>query len=109
MNQCSDEVQKEFAKSTEELGESSMVGSPIVPPRSVGCLTPIPRCYDTENFFDMKNQIEDLIHRGHLSRYVRKLCKPSPHPKGPVEKQIDVIIGGPTSGGDNCSVRKAYA
>ncbi|RRT73546.1 hypothetical protein B296_00013037 [Ensete ventricosum] len=65
--------------------------------------------HDTEECHDLKNQIKDLIRRGHLDRYIRKLCEPSPHPKGPIEKQIDIIIGSPTSGGDTSSARKAYA
>ncbi|RWW49805.1 hypothetical protein BHE74_00043980 [Ensete ventricosum] len=44
--------------------------------------------HDMKECYDLKNQIEDLIHRGHLSRYIRKFCKPSLHPKGLVEKQI---------------------
>ncbi|RWW70826.1 hypothetical protein BHE74_00021467 [Ensete ventricosum] len=53
--------------------------------------------------------IEDLIHRGHLDRYIRKPCKSSLHLKGLMKRQIDVIIGGPATGGDNSSARKAYA
>ncbi|RZR79439.1 hypothetical protein BHM03_00005150, partial [Ensete ventricosum] len=54
----------------------------------------------------------------HLRRYVRDQSSfldgrsprdQSPRPKGPVEKQIDIIIGGPTLGGDSSSARKAYA
>ncbi|RRT62545.1 hypothetical protein B296_00026841 [Ensete ventricosum] len=65
--------------------------------------------HNTEECYDLKNQIEDLNCRGHLSRHVRRSREPSLHPNGPVEKQINVIIGGPTSGGDNPSACKAYA
>ncbi|RZR71387.1 hypothetical protein BHM03_00004892 [Ensete ventricosum] len=74
--------------------------------------------HDTEEYRDLQSQIEELIRQGHLRRYVRDQSSfpdsrpprdPSPQPKGPVEKQIDVIIGGTTSGSDSSSTRKADA
>ncbi|RZS03992.1 hypothetical protein BHM03_00034254 [Ensete ventricosum] len=51
-------------------------------------------CHDMEECHDLQYQIEDLIRHGHLR---------------PIEKQIDVIFGGPASGGDRSSARKVYA
>ncbi|RWV83851.1 hypothetical protein GW17_00054487 [Ensete ventricosum] len=48
--------------------------------------------HDVKEGYDLKNQIEYLSHREHLDRYMRKSHKPSPQPKGPDKKQIDVIV-----------------
>ncbi|RZR91169.1 hypothetical protein BHM03_00019233 [Ensete ventricosum] len=69
--------------------------------------------HDIEECHDLKNQIEDLIHQGYLDCYVREPHQasndPSPQPKGPIEKQIDIIGGRLTSGGDSSSAQKVYA
>ncbi|RRT48188.1 hypothetical protein B296_00049923 [Ensete ventricosum] len=63
--------------------------------------------HNIEECYDLKNQIEDLIRRGHLDRFVRKSRKPSLHPKGPIDRQVDVIVGGPTMGGNSSSAHLA--
>ncbi|RWW05882.1 hypothetical protein BHE74_00045140 [Ensete ventricosum] len=55
--------------------------------------------HDTEEFYDLNNQIEDLIHHGHLDRYIMKPREPFLCPKGPMERHTDVIVGGPAAGG----------
>ncbi|RWW44105.1 hypothetical protein BHE74_00050168 [Ensete ventricosum] len=40
--------------------------------------------HDTEECYDLKIQIEDLIHRGHLDQYIRKPHEPSLHPRGSI-------------------------
>ncbi|RZR74923.1 hypothetical protein BHM03_00046265 [Ensete ventricosum] len=65
--------------------------------------------HNTKECYNLKNQIEDLIHRGHLDRYIRKPHKTSLCPKGLVEWHINIIVGGPAVGGVGSLARKAYA
>ncbi|RRT50879.1 hypothetical protein B296_00038244 [Ensete ventricosum] len=51
----------------------------------------------------------NLIHRCHLDQYIMKPREPSLCPKGPIERQIDVIVGASAAVGVSSSARKSYA
>ncbi|XP_065003905.1 uncharacterized protein LOC135636207 [Musa acuminata AAA Group] len=64
--------------------------------------------HDMEDYRDLQNQIEALIQRDHLGRYLNS-SEATPRPKGPVERQIDIISEEPAADGSNSTARKAYA
>ncbi|RWV95328.1 hypothetical protein GW17_00042048 [Ensete ventricosum] len=65
--------------------------------------------HDIKECYDLENKIEDPIHLDYLDWYIVKPRKPSLRPKGPMERHIDVIVGGLAAGGVSSSARKAYA
>ncbi|XP_022843440.1 uncharacterized protein LOC111366995 [Olea europaea var. sylvestris] len=67
--------------------------------------------HDTEECLQLKEEIERLLRRGLLAKYVkndrgRQRLKGIPPPRSRV---INMIIGGVASGGDSNSARKSYA
>ncbi|XP_010263159.1 PREDICTED: uncharacterized protein LOC104601503 [Nelumbo nucifera] len=68
--------------------------------------------HDTEDCHDLKNEIESLIHRGHLKQFVggeagALSSQQLQHQQG--AGVIDVIAGGMASGGASALAQKAYA
>ncbi|RZR84798.1 hypothetical protein BHM03_00011679 [Ensete ventricosum] len=128
VHQRLDEVQKEVLKSRGEIGESSKGGSPRYFPEDtpavaeeeggqVGHVTvkipPIPlNSTRTEIFFQIREK--GLLKapnpmKSHSERRDKRRYYHFHREYGLVDKQIDVIFGGPTSGCDSSSARKAYA
>ncbi|GAV82203.1 hypothetical protein CFOL_v3_25655, partial [Cephalotus follicularis] len=80
--------------------------------------------HDTEEYRQLKNQIEDLIRKGHLRKYVdrdapqgRREQRREEDPRQQEEREeqqqqprgvIHTISGGVASGGDHKNARKAY-
>lgn len=50
--------------------------------------------HDTKECRNLKDQIKELIYWGHLGRFLHKPQDFSPHPQGPVKRQINIIIDG---------------
>ncbi|RRT73144.1 hypothetical protein B296_00026627 [Ensete ventricosum] len=111
VNQRIDDVRKTL-RTKDEHAEGPLHDSPFVQeiqdaPIPSYFRLPMLVAYDSSS--DRTEHIEDLIHRGHLDRYITKPRELSLCPKGLVERHIDVIVGGPVAGGVSSLARKAYA
>ncbi|XP_010279142.1 PREDICTED: uncharacterized protein LOC104613139 [Nelumbo nucifera] len=73
--------------------------------------------HDTDDCYELKNEIKSLIHYGHLKEYIgddanasssqqQQYARPEAHYT--LDGVIDVTIGGSTSGEASPSARKAY-
>ncbi|XP_010274290.1 PREDICTED: uncharacterized protein LOC104609615 [Nelumbo nucifera] len=67
--------------------------------------------HDVKDCYDLKNEIESLIHRGHLKQFVggEVGTSSSQQKHQQVAGVIDVLVGSMASGGASALVRKAYA
>ncbi|KAL2470160.1 Ribonuclease H [Abeliophyllum distichum] len=70
--------------------------------------------HDTENCFQLKEELERLLKRGFLARYMKndrgkEMAVKSPTNPPPRAGVINVISGGIAAGGDSNSARKSYA
>ncbi|XP_022888990.1 uncharacterized protein LOC111404411 [Olea europaea var. sylvestris] len=76
--------------------------------------------HTTEDCLALKREIEALIRRGFLSSYINNDKRPRNNQNGgkgledrenkkPTASTINIIVGGPASGGDSSSGRKQYA
>ncbi|RWW75821.1 hypothetical protein BHE74_00016123 [Ensete ventricosum] len=101
VNQRIDDVHRTL-RTKDERDEGPLRGSPFVQEIQDA---PIPSHF----YLPMLEASRNLIHRCHLDQYIMKPREPSLCPKGPMERQIDVIVGGSAAVGVSSSARKSYA
>ncbi|RRT84546.1 hypothetical protein B296_00004071 [Ensete ventricosum] len=99
VNQRIDDVRKTL-RTKDERGESPLCGSPFIQEIQDAHIPPH-FCLSMLKAYEGSSDPME-----HIAMKPREL---SLHPKGLVERQVDVIVGGPAMGGVSSSVRKAYA